>query len=723
MSTESGIEVLNRLKLTEMIQGVGRSCNSAELVPDLVKCFENCSISNLVCQFFYEFMLTGHVDVFKSCVSELTGVINRIAEGTMIYSDVFMRYMRSNMAEDVEGKLDYFMNAVHGLWLENELCLEATARNRFLHSILQKVTRRLYSLLFSRWTGMSRGDVDAELAWWLSTGNGEYAKDFEKSLCRGMTGKVPPHLFGALAQLEQGRAKIIPHLPGLLKQMQSNSEADRNGALFAIAHFGANKATHDSLQQLQAIETIVRQWNSSSWTSKGLIISALSLVADSRYFTSVLAGHEWNLFRFGDHVVAFPVNSSQVYITFELPVSPGRGDAHPIHSLIRQLSSPITMAKAKSTLEAESADVLKRQDLALFTYQFMSEFTVSPGARMFLMQLFGSVSLGYEKGRSAVEQSVAVTSEKEITQMYQDQMPVVSHLLKDFAGMTLIRTLGKSVGLYEDPSNHEYVAIKTFNIASDSDVEVDVSRQFMNEVEMLICLTHPCFVQIVGYSLPTRSSPPKIGTKFAVNGSLRDALQKRQSVSFMDDTGIAIIVCGIVMGMRFIHSRRVLHRDLKPENVLLDEYGFVQIGDLRTGQFGDANVTLTKRVGSPHYMAPEMYDNCEYTTAIDVYSFSLILYEVVVGEPVFPLSVTLIALMNDVMLGHRPEIPNWVNETVREIITRGWSIDPLMRDSFASIFASLERIGFRVMPGVDSVKVAEYVSSVCRRELNLGSSR
>jgi serine/threonine protein kinase len=50
-------------------------------------------------------------------------------------------------------------------------------------------------------------------------------------------------------------------------------------------------------------------------------------------------------------------------------------------------------------------------------------------------------------------------------------------------------------------------------------------------------------------------------------------------------------------------------------------------------------------------MAPEMYDECDYTPAVDVYSFTLILYEFVVGEPAFPPTTGWDVLLRKVIMG------------------------------------------------------------------------
>jgi serine/threonine protein kinase len=211
------------------------------------------------------------------------------------------------------------------------------------------------------------------------------------------------------------------------------------------------------------------------------------------------------------------------------------------------------------------------------------------------------------------------------------------------------------VKLFEDPSTKGLISVKFFKEEFFGDTSQNGSDKFMKEVEMLVTLQHPCVVPIVGYSLPTRRSPAQIGTKFAVNGSLRSALEKRPS--FVNDTGIAMIIVGLAHGLEFLHKNKVIHRDLKPENILLDDKGWPLISDFGSSRLGDLEITQTLQVGSPLYMAPEMYDDFDYTTAADVFVFGLILYEVVVGKSVFERDTRVLALMQKVARGERPEIP------------------------------------------------------------------
>ena len=75
-----------------------------------------------------------------------------------------------------------------------------------------------------------------------------------------------------------------------------------------------------------------------------------------------------------------------------------------------------------------------------------------------------------------------------------------------------------------------------------------------------------------------------------------------------------------------MHDNNLLHRDIKPENILLDSSSVPKLSD-----FGWSALVKNKSrntfCGTFEYMAPEMYENEEYTFSVDVWSIGILLYE------------------------------------------------------------------------------------------------
>jgi serine/threonine protein kinase len=129
-------------------------------------------------------------------------------------------------------------------------------------------------------------------------------------------------------------------------------------------------------------------------------------------------------------------------------------------------------------------------------------------------------------------------------------------------------------------------------------------------------------------------------------------------------------------------------------------------------------VTLTQQAGTPLYMAPEMYEAGDYTPAVDVFSFGLILYDLVVGDFAFSPSLTPWQLMNVVTRSDRPECPSDMSENVKGIILRCWSVEGDARGTFEDIWSDLVAIHFNLLGGSDVAKVSEFVSWALDQEPN-----
>jgi hypothetical protein len=116
------------------------------------------------------------------------------------------------------------------------------------------------------------------------------------------------------------------------------------------------------------------------------------------------------------------------------------------------------------------------------------------------------------------------------------------------------------------------------------------------------------------------------------------------------------------------------------------------------------------------YAAPELPDDPPYSAKIDVFAFRLILYEILVGSPVFPVTCTPYMIMKRVCEGIMAELPAGIHEIVKRLINRCWSVKPELRPGFSEILARLTQIRFRILPGVDPGPVEAFLSEV-RKEV------
>jgi mitogen-activated protein kinase 1/3 len=132
---------------------------------------------------------------------------------------------------------------------------------------------------------------------------------------------------------------------------------------------------------------------------------------------------------------------------------------------------------------------------------------------------------------------------------------------------SVVRDIGQGdfgvVRLLREKESGREMAVKMIPASTD-----DGADRFMLEVQCL-ALSHPCILRLIGFALPNpgidRSA--RIATEYMPGGGLDSALKNAADNNpppFWSHTGIAIILVGIALGMKFLHSQKIIHRDLKP---------------------------------------------------------------------------------------------------------------------------------------------------------------
>jgi serine/threonine protein kinase len=243
-------------------------------------------------------------------------------------------------------------------------------------------------------------------------------------------------------------------------------------------------------------------------------------------------------------------------------------------------------------------------------------------------------------------------------------------------------------------------------------------ERFTRECEALVQLHHPCVLRILGWVIPHIKKPvalPEIHMEHASVGSLQRVLRLRGTEAVArcwTPTAIAIVICGIVLGMRYIHSRHFVHRDLKPSNILLNESWHTLIADFGSSVDENVEKTTSPDSGTYFYAAPEQFVDGEATNKVDVFSFGLILCEILMGRAVFDEDYSAREIVHAITKGKMPDIPDRVSPAMKELIGRCWSMNPADRPSFDQILGEFEELNFGLVPGADSKTVWEYVRGV-----------
>lgn len=229
------------------------------------------------------------------------------------------------------------------------------------------------------------------------------------------------------------------------------------------------------------------------------------------------------------------------------------------------------------------------------------------------------------------------------------------------------------------PTNQQ-VAIKKLSSSRLSPVEE-------NEIHVNVQLRHRFILGFIGF---TDRPPFCLVTEYMPNSTLYSALHRSDSSVKLSATDCTMIALAIAMGMEYIHSKGIIHRDLKSMNILLNKKNEPMICDFGISVMETDEETHPRVYGTAAIMAPEEHSQCAITSAVDVYSYGILLWEMLTRRVPFEekdkVQITF-AVLNK---GERPPIPEDTPEPLSQLICQCWAQDPQDRPTFGEIVSAIQ---------------------------------
>lgn len=232
------------------------------------------------------------------------------------------------------------------------------------------------------------------------------------------------------------------------------------------------------------------------------------------------------------------------------------------------------------------------------------------------------------------------------------------------------------------------VAVKRF---LEQEVSEGVLEEFKAEVSLMRRLRHPNILQFMGAC----TAPPNlcIVTQYIPRGSLFKLLHRTPGFQ-PDERRRLQMALDIARGMNYLHTCRppVIHRDLKTPNLLVDKDLTIKVCDFGLSRVRRSTWLSTKsQAGTPEWTAPEVLRSQSYNEKSDVYSWGVILWELVTNEEPWA-DKGAMQVVGAVGWGHeRLPIPADARPDVQELIARCFA-DQSKRPSFAEIIPILKRM-------------------------------
>ncbi|XVF87512.1 hypothetical protein PTKIN_Ptkin18bG0126000 [Pterospermum kingtungense] len=175
------------------------------------------------------------------------------------------------------------------------------------------------------------------------------------------------------------------------------------------------------------------------------------------------------------------------------------------------------------------------------------------------------------------------------------------------------------------------VAVKTLAAQSKQGV-----REFLTEINTISNVKHPNLVELIGCCI--QGTNRILVYEYVENKSLDKVLLDQRSTNIRLDWSKRSAICmGIARGLAFLHEElvpHIVHRDIKSSNILLDKDFNPKIGDFGLAKLFPDNIThiSTRIAGTTGYLAPEYALGGQLTMKADVYSFGVLVLEIISGN-------------------------------------------------------------------------------------------
>lgn len=172
---------------------------------------------------------------------------------------------------------------------------------------------------------------------------------------------------------------------------------------------------------------------------------------------------------------------------------------------------------------------------------------------------------------------------------------------------------------------NQIYAMKTINI---SQMDKKTLGNTLNELRILCSINHP---NIVGYKEAFLEKDGKelcVIMEFVGGGDMEAKISecKKKKLAINEET-IWKYTCQILMGLKALHDLKIIHRDIKSANLFLTEdFETIKLGDLNVAKIAKNDLASTQ-IGTPYYLAPEIWQNKLYDYRCDIFSLGCVMYE------------------------------------------------------------------------------------------------
>ncbi|MGL5354099.1 MAG: Stk1 family PASTA domain-containing Ser/Thr kinase, partial [Clostridium sp.] len=268
---------------------------------------------------------------------------------------------------------------------------------------------------------------------------------------------------------------------------------------------------------------------------------------------------------------------------------------------------------------------------------------------------------------------------------------------------------------------NRFVAVKILRKQFANNEEI--SQKFKKEATAIANLSDTNIVSIL--DVGTQDEINYIVMELVNGKTLKDVINFNGNLGY--NTAIKIAV-QIAKALDCAHKNNIIHRDIKPQNILITENGDVKVTDFGIAKSTDSTTitNTTSIIGSAHYLSPEQAKGTYIDCRADIYSFGIVLYEMVTGKLPFegesPVTVALKHLQEE------PIPPKNINsaipDSLNKLILKAMDKEPIKRyQSAKDILQDLQKIQQNPDVVISDIPALDDQHTIVMSPINLDSTK
>lgn len=253
-----------------------------------------------------------------------------------------------------------------------------------------------------------------------------------------------------------------------------------------------------------------------------------------------------------------------------------------------------------------------------------------------------------------------------------------------FEGYDVLKQVGKGaygvVFKVRSKKEKTIYALKTIDI---SKMDKKTLTNSLNEIRILCSIDHP---NVVGYKEAfVQDTKLCVVMEYVGGGDLYERVTSCKNKGYcITEESIWKYSTQIMNGLKALHDLKIIHRDIKSANIFLsDDYETVKLGDLNVAKVAKEEYASTQ-IGTPYYLAPEIWTNERYDFRCDIFSMGCVMFEMAALEVPFE-AANLQELFKQITKSQPARIPERYSDQLNAAIHKFLEKDPERRPNIYQV--------------------------------------